>query len=108
MRNPFILIIFISAFTASAHADYFKCEIEQMGSILGSQEAEYRVLEASVSVDGFLCEGRIKGYETQVKLTDLTGDRVSEASQKASTASTSLSTVPRHNELNIICTCGMN
>lgn len=109
MKNQFFLVfILVSGLSAAAHADYFKCEIEQMGTVLASQEAEYRVLNAAVSVDDYLCEGKIIGNETQVSLTDLAGNRVSTASVKGSVASTSLSTVPRHNELDIVCTCGMN
>jgi hypothetical protein len=98
----------MSMFSVSAYADYFKCEIEQLDTVLASAEAPYRSLEAKASAYGFDCEGKIVGSRTFVKLTDTLSGRVREENADGSVASTYLSVIPRHNEYDIICTCGMN
>lgn len=103
-----LFALIVSAFSFSAHADYFKCELSQGGSVLASAEAPYRVLEASVSAEGFKCDGRINGTQTQVVITDLSGNRDSAVSENGSSATAYLSTLPHHNEFNMYCTCGMN
>lgn len=107
MKTSLLLIAIVSAFTVSAHAGNFKCELEQMGSALASEEAPYNVFEASASANGFVCEGSAQGDTTTVKLTDLSSGQVATDSQKNTEASAYLSTVPRHNEYDVNCTCGM-
>lgn len=109
MKMSLLLFALVSGLSAAAHADYFKCELTQMSTVLASSEAEYRVLETSTSAEGFICEGRIDANgNTRVKLTDTSDNRISEISEKGSSASTYLSTLPRHNEYDVVCTCGMN
>lgn len=109
MKKIFIVMTLVSTFSIASQADYFNCELSQMGSVLASQEAEYRVLNASASADGFTCEGRINSIgQTEVKLTELDQNRIATATENGSRATTSLSTLPKHNEYNMICSCGMN
>ena len=103
-----LFALIVSAFSFLAHADYFKCELSQGGSVLASAQAEYRALEASVTAEGFKCDGRVFGIKTEVALTDLAGNRVATSSESDSKASTYLSTLPHHNEFDVSCTCGMN
>ena len=100
-------LFLILTVSATAQADYFACQISQSGIVLASAEAEYKVFNIAVEADGYRCEGKITGNITSAKLTLIGTDISSESSEVASTASTSLSTVPRHNELDINCFCGM-
>ena len=106
MKKIAVILLAISV-SATAQADYFACQISQGGSVLASVEAEYRVLNASVESDGFVCEGRINGRNTDVKLSVKGSDYSVENSELGGSAEVSMSTVPRHNELDIYCSCGM-
>lgn len=100
-------LFFALSITATAQADYFACQISQSGSVLASVEAEYKVFNASVEHEAIVCEGHITGRSTSVKLSIKNSDIVSESTEIGPTASAILSTVPRHNELDIVCSCGM-
>lgn len=100
-------LFFALSVSATAQADYFACQISQFGTVLASVEAEYKVFTAAVEAEGFLCEGQITGRTTSVKLTNKNTSEVAESSEVGSTASTYLSTLPRHNEFDVICFCGM-
>jgi hypothetical protein len=106
MKNLAALFFLLSV-TATAQADYFACQISQAGSVLASAEAEYKVFNLSVEAEGYVCAGQISDRSTSAKLTLKGTDLVSESTEVGPSASASLSTVPRHNELDIICSCGM-
>ena len=107
MKKLAALFFVVLSVSATAQADYFACQISQGGSVLASVEAEYRVLNASVEAEGFVCEGRINGNNTDVKLSVKGSDYSVENSEYGSTATVYMSTVPRHNELDMVCHCGM-
>lgn len=100
-------LFLVLSVSATAQADYFACRISQGGSVLASVEAEYRVYTASVEAEGFVCEGKINGRATTVKLTNKNTSEVAESTEQGPSASTYLSTLPRHNEFDMICSCGM-
>lgn len=100
-------LLLVLSVSATAQADYFACQISQGGSVLAAVEAEYKVFTASVEAEGFVCEGNITGRATSVKLTNKNTDEISESTEQGPSASTYISTLPRHNEFDVICSCGM-
>lgn len=106
MKTLAALFLVLSV-SATAQADYFACQISQTGTVLALVEAEYKVFVASVEAEGFLCEGQITGRATSVKLTNKNTEEVSQSTEQGPSASTHLSTLPRHNEFDVICSCGM-
>jgi hypothetical protein len=107
MKKMSLLILALVS-SMSAHADYFSCSLEQFDQILATEEAPYRVKEAKVTAEGFECEGKISGDKIKVKIKDKNTDREKEVVLQGSQASTYLSTLPSHNEFDMICSCGMN
>lgn len=96
------------ALGASAHADYFKCQIEQSGQILAQHEADYRVLKSQTVFEDFICSGKLsQDGMTEVKFVVQTTGQI-EVSRSKGSASVSISPLPRHNEFDMHCTCGLN
>lgn len=81
-------------------ADYFFCRLDYGPSLSRTVEADYRVLEASVSAGSFECEGRITGRQTSVILTSTETGETATHSEEHSVATIEL------NEGT--CTCGMH
>lgn len=107
MKKLTSVFFIVLSMSAAARADYFACQISQGGYVFATVEAEYKVLNASVEADGFVCEGRINGRNTEVRLSVKGSTDFVESSEYGSTASVYMSTLPRHNEFDIACRCGM-
>lgn len=101
-------IMALMAIGASAHADYFKCQIEQSGQILAQNETDYRVLKTQTVFEDLICSGKLtQDGTTEVKFVVQTTGQT-EVSRSKGSASVSISPVPRHNEFDIHCICGLN
>lgn len=110
MKAMLILATFFSL--SAAHADYFSCVIKsQNGVVKAAEEAEYRVLQVTVSDGEFVCKGRINSHGmTEVQMRSLiTGDSLA-SSALGSSHQVDLTTynIVENNLQTVVCKCGMN
>ncbi len=111
MTKTLLILATFFSFSA-AYADYFSCVIKsQNGLVRAAEEAEYRVLQVSVSDGEFICEGRINSKAmTEVRMRSLiTGDSRG-SSSLGSSHQVDLTTynIVENNLQTVICKCGMN
>ncbi len=106
MKNLFLAALFL--FSASANADYFFCRMT-VDNQSAEHEADYRVLESKVSLNGFTCSGKLIGRTVKVSITadgfqgwSVTGEGLMQGKVQTST---------RHPDTNVgtelTCECGL-
>ena len=82
-----------------AYADYFGCRIS-VGGQRAQAEAEYRVLDVTVSLAGYTCAGKLRNHLTTIVISDSAGTLVSSAQFGTSALA--------EYQDGVSCACGLN